>query len=69
MDATIEDLLAWAKGERESALGQIELFGPGGVKAQLVMPDGSTQDITAGVITHQERNIPMFERLIATLSE
>ena len=62
------DLADWAARQRDDALRQIELFGPGGVKALLVMPDGTTQDITAGVITHQTENVAAFERLISALN-
>ncbi|WP_167351413.1 hypothetical protein [Collimonas fungivorans] len=46
---------------------QAEMFQPGGVKAILQMPDGTTQDITAGVIKHQIENAAVFERLISAL--
>jgi len=62
-----EELLTWAMQQRVDALRQIELFGRGGVKAQLLMPDGSAQDITAGVLSHQTANAEAFERLIAAL--
>jgi hypothetical protein len=62
-----EDLLNWAMQQRNDALKQIELFSRGGVKAQLVMPDGTTQDITAGVLSHQTANAEAFERLITAL--
>ena len=57
------DLIAWATGQREEALRQVDLFSTGGVKAQLVMPDGSTQDITAGVLSHQKENVDAFSRI------
>ena len=62
-----DDLIAWATGQREEALRQVELFSIGGVKAQLVMPDGTTQDITAGVLSHQKENVDAFTRLVAAL--
>jgi hypothetical protein len=63
-----EALAEWAARERDNAVSQIELFGPKGVKAQLVMPDGATQEITQGVLDHQHKNIIAFERLIAALN-
>ena len=45
-----DDLIEWAIKQRDDALHQIELFSRQGVKAQLVMPDGKVQDITAGVL-------------------
>jgi hypothetical protein len=62
------EFIDWANQQREDALRQIELFGPGRVKAQLVMPDGSTQDITAAVLSHQKANVAAFERLILALN-
>jgi hypothetical protein len=62
------DLAEWAARQRDNALRQIELFGSEGVKALLVMPDGTTQDITSGVLEHQTGNAAMFERLISALS-
>lgn len=67
MDPQIGELAAWCEHQRAEALRQIELFGSGGVKALLQMPDGSTQDITAGVLTHQTENVERFERLAAAL--
>jgi hypothetical protein len=64
---TRRDLLAWASREREEALRQIDLFETAGLKAQLLMPDGSTQDITAGVVAHQTENAAAYEQLIAVL--
>jgi hypothetical protein len=68
LDAEFEALADWAAQERDDALNQIALFGPKGVKAQLVMPDGAVQDITQGVLDHQGKNIAAFERLIAALT-
>lgn len=65
-DETIH-LTDWARQQRDGALRQLQLFGAEGVKAQLVMPDGSTQDITAGVVEHQTQNVANFERLIVAL--
>jgi len=62
-----EDLIEWAIKQRDDALRQIELFDREGVKAQLVMPDGTIQDITAGVLSHQTANADAFERLISAL--
>jgi hypothetical protein len=64
----IEELIEWATKQRDDALRQIELFGHAGVKAQLVMPDGTIQDITAGVLSHQKANAEAFERLILELT-
>jgi hypothetical protein len=62
-----DDLTEWATKQRDDALRQIELFGDQVAKAQLVMPDGTTQDITAGVLSHQKANAEAFERLITAL--
>jgi uncharacterized protein YjbI with pentapeptide repeats len=67
MNSEISDLAAWCERQRDEASRQIELFGKGGVKALLQMPDGSTQDITAGVATHQVENVAKFECLAAAL--
>jgi hypothetical protein len=32
------------------------------------MPDGSTQDITSGVIRHQTENVAVFERIALALA-
>ena len=61
------DLIEWANGQREDALRQVDLFSTGGVRAQLVMPDGTTQDITAGVLSHQKANIDAFTDLLTAL--
>lgn len=61
------DLVAWCERQREEALRQIELFGTSGVKAFLQMPDGTTQEITSGVLTHQTENAAVFERLATAL--
>lgn len=62
-----DDLVKWAIKQRDDALRQIELFGQNGVKAQLVMPDGNIQDITAAVLAHQTANADAFERLLSAL--
>ena len=49
------DLIEWANEQREEALRQVDLFSTGGVKAQLVMPDGTTHDITAGCFRIRKR--------------
>jgi hypothetical protein len=38
------------------------------VKALLEMPDGTIQDITSGVLTHQTQNAVVFERLVSALT-
>jgi hypothetical protein len=63
MGSEADELIAWCEGQRAEALRQIELFGAGGVKAFLQMPDGSTMDITSGVASHQTENVAMFERI------
>jgi hypothetical protein len=63
----VGDLIEWANEQREEALRQIDLFSRGGVKAQLVMQDGTTQDITAGVLSHQKANVDAFTRLVSAL--
>ena len=62
-----EDLIEWAIKQRDDALRQIEMFGRDGVKAQLLMPDGTSQEITAGVLSHQKANAETLERLISVL--
>ena len=64
---TPDDLIEWANEQREDALRQVDLFSTGGVKAQLVMPDGTTQDITAGVLSHQKANVDAFRDLVSVL--
>ncbi|NII56569.1 hypothetical protein [Sphingomonas aerolata] len=64
---TLDDLLEWANEQREESLRQVDLFSNGGVKAQLVMPDGTTQDITAGVLSHQKANVDAFTSLVSAL--
>ena len=64
---TREDLLVWASQERAESLRQLDLFGSVGIKALLQMPDGTTTDITAGVVEHQTRNAETFEHLISVL--
>jgi uncharacterized protein YjbI with pentapeptide repeats len=61
------DLVAWCRRQHHEALSQIELFGAGGVKAVLQMPDGTTQDITSSVLAHQTENAAVFERLASAL--
>jgi hypothetical protein len=62
-----DDLIKWANEQREEALRQVDLFSNGGVKAQLVMPDGNTEDITAGVLSHQRANVEAFTDLVSAL--
>lgn len=62
------ELADWCRKEREEALRQIELFGTGGVKAKLEMPDGSTEEITDSVIRHQKEVAAAYGRLIAVLT-
>ena len=64
---TLDDLVEWANEQREEALRQVDLFSNGGVKAQLVMPDGTTQDITVGVLSHQKANVDAFTSLVSIL--
>jgi len=61
------ELIAWCRGEQQDARRQLELFGSRGVKAVLQMPDGTTQDITDGVIKHQTKNVEVFARLLTVL--
>lgn len=68
MDSETEQLVDWCRREQGEALRQLELFGPKGIKAILQMPDGTTEEITAGVVKHQSDNIAKFERLIYILS-
>jgi hypothetical protein len=65
---TPDDLIEWANEQREEALRQVDLFSNGGVKAQLVMPDGTTQDITDGVLSHQRANVDAFASLVLALA-
>jgi len=62
-----DDLIKWANEQRKESLRQVDLFSNGGVKAQLVMPDGTTQDITAGVLSHQKANVDAFTSLVSAL--
>ncbi|MDY0968423.1 MULTISPECIES: hypothetical protein [Sphingomonas] len=64
---TLDDLIEWANEQRQESLRQVDLFSNGGVKAQLVMPDGTTQDITAGVLSHQKANVDAFTSLVSAL--
>ncbi len=64
---TLDDLIEWANEQRKESLRQVDLFSNGGVKAQLVMPDGTTQDITAGVLLHQKANVDAFTSLVSAL--
>ena len=64
---TLNDLIEWANEQRKESLRQVDLFSNGGVKAQLVMPDGTTQDITAGVLSHQKANVDAFTHLVSVL--
>jgi hypothetical protein len=68
MDSERDDLIAWCRQEQKEARRQLELFGSGGVKALLQMPDGTTMEITDGLIKHQTDNIAAFERLLSVLS-
>jgi hypothetical protein len=68
VELTKKELLDWASHERAEALRQITLFGSIGVKALLQMPDGTTQDIAAGVVDHQNKNVAAFEALVSTLT-
>jgi hypothetical protein len=68
MRSEAQDLIEWCRNQRAEALRQIELFSAGGVKALLEMPDGSTQDITSGVVSHQNENAVVFERMISALT-
>lgn len=68
MSLEADDLAQWCRNQRAEALRQIDLFGAGGVKALLQMPDGSTQDITSGVIRHQTENVAVFERIALALA-
>ncbi|NHK29011.1 hypothetical protein FF098_013895 [Parvularcula flava] len=65
---TKEELADWCRAEREEALRQIELFGNGGVKAKLEMPDGSVEEITESVVRHQKEVAEKYEHLIAVLT-
>jgi hypothetical protein len=58
----------WCHRQHDEALRQIELFEARGAKAVLQMPDGTTHDITAGVVKHQTENTAIFERLISALA-
>ena len=64
-----DDLIKWTNDQREEALRQVDLFGNGGVKAQLVMADGRTEDITAGVLSHQIANVEAFTVLVSALEK
>jgi hypothetical protein len=64
---TLDDLIEWANEQREESLRQVDLFSNGGVKAQLVMPDGTTEDITAGVLSHQKANVDALTSLVSAL--
>ena len=63
-----DDLIAWCQQEQQGARRQLDLFAPDGIRALLQMPDGSTQDITEGVVRHQTEIIAAFDRLILVLS-
>jgi hypothetical protein len=67
MSSQARDLAEWCRNQRAEALRQMEMFGAGDVKAFLRMPDGSTMDITSGVLTHQTENVAMFERIASAL--
>ncbi len=66
---TRDDFIKWANEQRKEALRQVDLFGNGGVKAQLVMADGRTEDITAGVLSHQNANVEAFTDLVSALEK
>ncbi len=66
---TRDDLIKWANEQRNEALRQVDLFSNRGVKAQLVMPDGNTEDITAGVLSHQRANVEAFTDLVSALEK
>jgi hypothetical protein len=69
MSAEAHELAEWCRNQKAEALRQIDLFGAGGVKALLQMPDGSTQDITSGVIKHQTENVAVFEKIASALAK
>ena len=66
---TRDDLIKWANEQRNEALRQVDLFSNRGVKAQLVMPDESTEDITAGVLSHQRANVEALTDLVSALEK
>lgn len=66
---TAEELANWCRDGREEALRQIELFGSGGVKAKLEMPDGSVAEITESVVRHQREVAEKYEQLVAVLTK
>jgi len=66
---TRDDFIKCANEQREEALRQVDLFSNCGVKAQLVMPDGNTEDITAGVLSHQRANVEAFTDLVSALEK
>jgi len=66
---TRDDFIKCANEQREEALRQVDLFSNCGVKAQLVMPDESTEDITAGVLSHQRANVEAFTDLVSALEK
>lgn len=68
MGSQADELAGWCRDQRAEALRQMDLFGAGGVKALLQMPDGSTQDITSGVVEHQKKSVAMFERIASALT-
>jgi hypothetical protein len=61
------DLAEWCRGEIKAAHEQAELFGAKGVRALLAMPDGTQQDITPNVLSHQSSNIEKLTELLALL--
>lgn len=67
MSSERADIIDWCLSGQKAAREQLELFGAKGVKAVLQMPDGTTQDITEGVVKHQTQNLAAFERLLAFL--
>ena len=60
MAKSAEVLVDWCSKEMSAADQQMELFGPKGVRAVLIMPDGSQQDITPNVLAHQAENKEML---------
>ncbi len=66
---TRDDLIKWMNEQREEALRQVDLFSNGGVKPQLVMPDGIAEGITAEVLSHQIANVEAFADLVSALEK
>ena len=68
MDTERDELIVWASNQRREALRQVDLFSTERVRAQLVMPDGTIQDITAAVLSRQKENVVAFGRLVSALN-